>query len=416
MKSSYKPLGNYIRQVKLRNSDLNLTEPMGINISKFFMPSVANTIGTDLSRYRVVKNGQFAYNPMHVGRDEVLPIALLKGKTNVIISPAYIVFEIIDKKVLNPEYLMMWFRRKDFDREAWFTTDNSVRGGFSWESLCVMKLPIPSPEKQQQIIKEYNTVVNRIALNEEINEKLEENAQTLYKHWFVNFEFPITKEYAEAIGKPQLEGKPYKSSGGEMVYSEDLEQEIPKEFKTGFLSDIANIKMGQSPPGASYNKSGQGAIFFQGRTEFGFRFPSIKSWTTQPKRMAKKGDILMSVRAPVGDVNIASQDCCIGRGLAALHSIGDYNNYLFHLMTNIRQKFDTANSEGTIYGSINKDNLKGLEIIIVPTTLVKVFDVMAQKIDYPVEIISKELNLLGIFNNIILAKMARVEVTYDEVH
>ena len=183
------------------------------------MPSVANVIGTDLATYKVVGKNQFAYNPMHVGRDKVLPICVLLDEEKIIVSPAYVVFEIVDTHELHPEYLMLWCRRSEFDRNAWFMTDSSVRGGFSWEDFCNMELPVPDIATQTAIVNEYNTIVSRIRLNEEINRELEETAQAIYKHWFVDFEFP------------DEQGKPYKSSGGEMVYNEELEQEIPKGWE-----------------------------------------------------------------------------------------------------------------------------------------------------------------------------------------
>ncbi|MCX2837264.1 restriction endonuclease subunit S [Salinimicrobium sp. MT39] len=312
MKSSYKTLGEYIRQVKVRNSDLSITEPMGINISKFFMPSVANTKGTDLSKYRVVKNGQFAYNPMHVGRDEVLPIALLKGKTKIIVSPAYVVFEIIDKKALLSEYLMMWFRRKDFDRNAWFTTDNSVRGGFSWESLCELKLPIPSPSIQQEIVDEYNTVVNRIKLNEELNTKLEETAQTLYNYWFVDFEFPISREYAQSIGKPELEGKPYKSSGGEMVFSEELDKEIPSKWEAEEFLQLFKLSGGGTPSTKNENYWNGEIPFFTPKDvgNYTYSFKTLKNiselgFRKSSTRIYPKNTTFITARGTVGAISIA---------------------------------------------------------------------------------------------------------------
>lgn len=240
MKSNYKSIGRYVRLVSLRNKDLAITDLKGINIDKQFMPSVANVTGTDLSKYKIVSQFQFAFNPMHVGRDEVLPISMLTSESPAIVSPAYTVFEIKNHQELLPEYLMMWCQRSEFDRNAWFTTDSSVRGGFSWEDFCEMPIPVPSIEKQKEIVREYNTIVERIKLNEQLCQKLEETAQALYKHWFVDFEFPISKEYAESIGKPELEGKPYKSSGGEMEFSDILKKDIPDSwcsFTIGALTD-----------------------------------------------------------------------------------------------------------------------------------------------------------------------------------
>jgi type I restriction enzyme S subunit len=230
MRSHFKRIGDYVAQVKLKNTDGAISSLKGININKHFMPSVANVNGTDLSTYRVVKKNQFAFNPMHVGRDEVLPISMLEDDEPIIVSPAYVVFQVKDEKELLPSYLMLWCRRSEFDRNAWFMTDNSVRGGFSWVDFCNMELPVPPIEKQREIVREYNVVNDRIALNEQLSQKLEDTAQAIYKDWFVDFEFPISKEYAESVGKPELEGKPYKSSGGKMEYNKDLERDIPKAW------------------------------------------------------------------------------------------------------------------------------------------------------------------------------------------
>ncbi|HHI5410854.1 TPA: restriction endonuclease subunit S [Vibrio metoecus] len=245
MRSHYKRIGDYVTLVKLKNSDGATSSLKGININKHFMPSVANVNGTDLSTYRVVKKNQFAFNPMHVGRDEVLPISMLEDDEPIIVSPAYVVFEVKDEEELLPAYLMMWCRRSEFDRNAWFMTDNSVRGGFSWADFCDMELPVPSIEKQREIVREYNVVNDRIALNEQLTQKLDNTAQAIYKHWFVDFEFPISKEYAKSIGKPELEGKPYKSSGGEMCEEISLDTYRPVCWSKKKWSDISSLEYGK---------------------------------------------------------------------------------------------------------------------------------------------------------------------------
>ena len=189
-KGSYNRLGDHINEVNVRNTEQKAEKLLGINIDKFFMPSVANIVGTDLSVYRLVRKNQFACNRMHVGRDYRLPISMSKTDEEFMVSPAYDVFEIKDTDILYPEYLMMWFTRREFDRNAWFYTDADVRGGLHWDALCDMKLPIPSITKQKEIVKEYNVIQDRIALNQEMIQKLEETAQAIYKQWFVDFEFP----------------------------------------------------------------------------------------------------------------------------------------------------------------------------------------------------------------------------------
>lgn len=182
--STYRRLGDYICEVSVRNVDLTVTSLMGINIEKYFMPSVANVIGTDLSTYKVVANGQFACNLMHVGRDEKIPVALNKGEA-IIVSPAYFVFEVDNDEIL-PEYLELVLRRPEFDRNAWFHTDGDVRGGMDKNGMRDLTIPVPSIEEQRRIVTRYQAIQNRIANNKKTIAKLEEAAQALYRKMFVD--------------------------------------------------------------------------------------------------------------------------------------------------------------------------------------------------------------------------------------
>ncbi len=230
--TTYKRLGDYIRLVDVRNKDLKVKILLGLTINKEFITSVANTIGTNMKNYKIIRKNQFACSLMQVRRDKKIPIALLKDYDEAIISQAYPVFEIIDTNKLNPEYLMMWFRRPEFDRQACFLAVGGVRGSLEWEDFLDMQLPVPPIERQNEIVAEYNAVVNRIKLNDQLNQKLEETAQTIFKHWFVDFEFP------------NEQGKPYKSSGGKMVWNEELEKEIPDGWRVSNLSSIADYLNG----------------------------------------------------------------------------------------------------------------------------------------------------------------------------
>jgi len=232
MKSNYKRLGDYILLVDIRNTQLKNLPLVGVTINKKFIPSVANIIGTDLTKYKIIKKNQFACSLMQVRRDGKIPVALMQD-CEAIISSAYPVFEIINIDELLPEYLMMWFSRKEFDRESCFYAVGGVRGSLEWEDFCDMKLPMPSLEKQKEIVKEYETITNRIKLNELLNQKLEDTAQTIYKEWFVNFEFP------------NEQGLPYKSNGGEMVYSDKLDMEMPKGWEVNKIIKFANLKYGK---------------------------------------------------------------------------------------------------------------------------------------------------------------------------
>lgn len=188
MKSNYDILGNHIRLIDTRNRESITDRVLGINIDKFFMPSVANVIGTDLSKYKLITKGKFACNPMHVGRDERLPVALYDEEEPAIVSPAYFMFEVVDNSILNEDYLMMWFRRPEFDRICWLHTDGSVRGGITWDDICRLELPIPPIENQLEIVNSYKAITERIALKQKINDNLEAQAQALFTSWFVKYE------------------------------------------------------------------------------------------------------------------------------------------------------------------------------------------------------------------------------------
>ena len=195
-----------------------------------------------------------------------------------------------------------------------------------------------------------------------LNQNLEATAKQLYDYWFVQFDFP------------NEEGRPYKSSSGKMVWNEKLKREIPEGWSNGMLIDIANITMGQSPDGSSYNEVGEGMLFYQGSTDFGMRFPSVRQYTTAPSRYAKRGDILMSVRAPVGSINIANNDCCIGRGLSAINSKLGSTTHLYYILNDLRIAFEQRNAAGTTFGSITKEDLYSLPIIIPSHEVIRAFD------------------------------------------
>lgn len=184
-KENYRRLGDYIREVDVRNRDFEVKELVGLTINKAFIPSVANTIGTDLSNYKVIRKEQFACSLMQVSRDGKMPVAMFEGEC-AIMSPAYPMFEVVDKNILLPQYLMMWFSRNEFDREASFYAVGGVRGSLTWQDFCDMTLPIPPIEQQRKIVTEYEAVSRRIRLNEQMIARLEETAQTLYHKMFVD--------------------------------------------------------------------------------------------------------------------------------------------------------------------------------------------------------------------------------------
>ena len=203
MKSIFKPLGEFVRLVDERNSAMITEKVLGINIDKYFMPSVANVIGTDLSNYKLLRKGRFACNPMHVGRDYRLPVSRYTGDEPAIVSPAYFMFEITDEIEIDPEYLMLCFRRPDFDRMCWFRTDASVRGGITWDDICELSIPVPSIVEQRKIVHQYLTITDRINILKKININLDEQLNYIFKSCFGNIvvqkeELPIGWQCAEA--------------------------------------------------------------------------------------------------------------------------------------------------------------------------------------------------------------------------
>lgn len=245
-----------------------------------------------------------------------------------------------------------------------------------------IEVSLPSLEDQKRIGEVLSNLDMKIDINTSLNHYLEAMAKQLYDYWFVQFDFPDEN------------GKPYKSSGGKMVLDEKLKRDIPEGWSAATLKDIANITMGQSPEGSSYNSIGEGVLFYQGSTDFGIRFPSVRQFTTAPKRFAKQGDILMSVRAPVGTLNIANRDCCIGRGLAALNSKIGSITHLYYLLSEFRVRFDNANATGTTFGSITKEELIDLSVLKPNEEVVKKFEKAASDFFDRQMVIEEEINLL----------------------
>lgn len=266
-----------------------------------------------------------------------------------------------DFKGNDPKYLYYFLKNLHLDKM--FDKGSSVVPSLDRKVVHSLNVPCHKDiDCQKRIAAILSKIDRKIELNCAINQNLEAMAKQLYDYWFVQFDFP------------NEEGKPYKSSGGNMVWNEKLKRNIPIGWNNGTLIDIANITMGQSPDGTSYNEIGEGVLFYQGSTDFGIRFPSVRQYTTAPSRFAKKGDILMSVRAPVGAVNIANNDCCIGRGLSALNSKIGSTTHLYYILNDLRIAFDQRNAAGTTFGSITKEDLYNLPIVIPAKEVISAFD------------------------------------------
>ena len=376
MQKDYKQLGDYIQEVDVRNEGGDISTLLGINIDKFFMPSVANVVGTDLTRYKVVGRNQFACNRMHVGRDKRLPVALSAKEEKFIVSPAYDVFEIIDKQKLLPDFLMMWFSRSEFDRNTWFYTDADVRGSLSWSTFLDMQLLVPSLEKQQEIVSEYNAVQKRINLNNKLIQKLEETAQAIYKQWFVDFEFPDEN------------AKPYKSNGGDMVESEL--GEIPKGWKVGRLSDVIDVKYGKA-----YNHLNHGNVPLYGSgglmgyvNEVLYNKPSIL--------IPRKGTLnnIMFINKPFWCVDTMFYS-------VLLNEFAGY--YLFYFLRKI--DFDVLN-QGSAVPSMTTNYLNGIQLVLPNNDILKKIENTLNRTRQLSELYNKDNQQVENFKKLLLSKLS----------
>jgi len=407
MRSNYKRLGDYIQEIKVRNTEEKAKQLLGINIDKFFMPSVANVVGTDLSVYKLVRKNQFACNRMHVGRDYRLPISMSKSDEEFMVSPAYDVFEIRNTEVLHPEFLMMWFSRKEFDRNAWFYTDADVRGGLPWKSFCDMQLPVPHIDKQREIVKEYNTIQNRINLNQQLIQKLEETAQTIYREWFVEFEFPDEN------------GKPYKSNGGEMVWNEELGKEIPMGWKLGTLEDIANQLMGFAFKGEEYDSiNGISVLRGENVSERFLRWDNHKRWNNEiiprmRKCYLKENDIVIGMDGSKVGKNwaiISKYDLplLLAQRVSCLRGRKqEYQNFIFYSMCMLDfENYVSQVQTGTSIPHISGQQIFDFPILISEEQIIEKFDNMVSKMVIHNSNITQENQKLTELKELLLSKLA----------
>lgn len=383
-KTNYKRLGNYIREVDIRNRDLKVTKLMGINIGKYFMPSVANVIGTDLSNYKVVAKNQFACNLMHVGRDEKIPMAMFESNGSVIVSPAYFVFQISQLESLLPEYLMMWFRNPHFDKEAWFYTDSDVRGGMTKSALLDMKLPIPPIDQQQKIVAEYNAIQQRIKLNEQLIVKLEETAQTIYRKMFV-----------DGIDKNNL----------------------PKGWRIGRLDEIGEVVGGATPStdnsdywcanGISWLSP---ADLSKQATKFiykGAKDITIKGYKSCSTKILPKGSVLFSSRAPIGLMAITTKNLCTNQGFKSIVPNPDIGcEYVYYCLLSIKDRISKEN-EGSTFSEVSGQSMKGYSVLIPSKITLSNFSRLIRPIFNQQHLIEQENKLLIKLQSLLLARMGQ---------
>lgn len=283
----------------------------------------------------------------------------------------------IDETKVNPRFIKYYCLSQEYRDWVHSFNTGSTRGNINAQTYANMPIMLPPRKQQNLLVATLSVIDDKIALNTAINENLEQQAQAIYAQMFI--------------------------------------ENADNSWRTGTLSDIAVITMGQSPKGDTFNEVGNGAVFYQGRTDFGFRFPTRRLYTTEPKRIALCGDALMSVRAPVGDLNVAYEKCCIGRGLAAIHSKDNHQSYVLYTLFTLKNQLDVFNGEGTVFGSINKDAFNSMEIIIPPIDLMDKFESIANPIDTAICNNYEEICRLQVIRDSLLPKLMNGEIDVSAV-
>lgn len=374
---TYKRLGDYIREVNVRNRDLKVTKLVGLTIDKAFIPSVANVIGTDLSNYKVIRKEQFACSLMQVSRDGKMPVAMFE-EDEAIMSPAYPMFEVVDKTVLMPQYLMMWFSRGEFDREASYYAVGGVRGSLTWEDFCNMKLPIPSITRQREIVSEYETLINRIRLNNQMIQHLEATAQALYRKTFVD---NIDKE------------------------------NLPEGWRMGMLGDYVELSQG-----IQVEVEDQSPIKHNGYNRF-IRIIDYTPNTSEPPRyvnisneryFSTRGDVIMIRYGDAGTV-CRRLEGIIANNLFKITPIKTLTrNYVYHfLKSDTIQKLIKGSAASSTMPAITHKAVKDLECIIPPISVVQEFDTIINIIEKDICLKSDEISKLTELQSLLLAKMGQ---------
>ena len=384
----YKRLGDYIREVNVRNRELKVTNLVGLTIDKAFIPSVANVIGTDLSNYKVIRREQFACSLMQVSRDGKMPVAMFDDD-EAIMSPAYPMFEVVDKSRLLPQYLMMWFSRKEFDREASYYAVGGVRGSLEWEDFCNMKLPVPSIERQLEIVSEYETLTRRIRLNEQMIEKLEATAQALYRHTFV-----------DNIDK----------------------QNLPQGWHLGTLGEIFDITIGRTPPRAEEK-------WFCGEAEKENNLPwvSIADMNNgmyilnTRERLTKEAvdrfkipvvppfSVLLSFKMTVGRVCITTETTLSNEAIA--HFVFKDNQHICEFLYLCLKDVDykAIGSTSSITEAINTNMIKQMQIIMPSDGEMRCFHEKVYHIFHAIKLKQQENIKLTELQSLLLAKMGQFD-------
>jgi len=380
MTSRYKRIGDFIRLVDTRNKGLRVKNLVGLTVNKQFIPSVANIVGSDMENYKIIHKGQFACSLMQVRRDKKIPVALLQDFDEAIISQAYPVFEVVDKDILEPEYLMMWFSRSEFDREACFYAVGGVRGSLEWEDFCNMQLPVPPIEKQREIVAEYQAVQKRIQINEQLIQKLEETAQALYRRWFVdgvNVEnLPDGWEVKRFTEVVKFSGGGTPDTNNPVYWNGGIPFFTPADVTSGYYS-IQTEK--------SISKEG------------------LNNSST---KLYPKNTIFVTARGTVGAIAIAGCEMAMNQSCYAIS--GNYPFYIHQLSLDIIGKLKNE-AVGAIFGALVTKDFEAQLVVHPSIELKEMFDNKASKLYNYMLLKAKETQKLTELKELLLSKLATMD-------
>ena len=350
MKSNYKALSELIEKVDERNADGAITELIGVSIDKCFIKSVANTNGTDLSKYKIIRKNEFAVSLMQVSRDSKIPVARLEDYEVAIMSPAYPIFRVKDTRKILPEYLDMWFKRPEFDREAAFIAVGGVRGSMPWEEFVKMELPVPTIEKQLEIVNSYKAITDRIALKQKINDNLEAQVSAIYHSMF---------EEQNEWSKGSV------SDFGEIVAGATPSKDINEYFCSDGI-----VWLTPKDLTSTGNK-----FIYKGETDI-----TEAAYHSCSTKLLPKGSVLLSSRAPVGCVAIAMTDLCTNQGFKSIIPKSEFGTaFVYYFLKENRQLLE-SHSSGTTFMEISGNVLKAIPVSIPPEELTKKFSSICEPI------------------------------------
>lgn len=383
MKSHYKRLGDYIREVNVRNRDLAVTRLVGLSMTKEFRTSTSNVIGTDMSAYKIVKPNQFACDFMSPIRVSKLPVVLSKEEGSVLVSPAYCVFEVVDKNILLPEYLMMWFRRSEFDRFVTFKCDSAIRGGYNWEELSDTMLPIPAIEVQREIVSEYESLSRRIALNESICDKLEQAAAALYRKTFIDNIDP---------------------------------QNLPHGWRMGTIGEFGMIVTGKTPSSECPDDFGN-AMQFVTPGDFiddnRFILSSVRCLSKigaakLKSKIIRSGDIMVTcIGSDMGKVKVANEECISNQQINSIRiNNPEFSEYLYIALSNMSLQLKSMALGSSTMPMLNKTDFEKIEILTPDTNTLKNFAKSSEKISTHIKIAKQENMKLFYIKELLLSKLA----------